>query len=732
MQDPDNSGKVLTLQRRGGKNGAMQSRSAHASADVGSRVASPTESARWSEHDDPEELPEEAEATETIDFGQLFTKELTESGSFDVRYEIWSSSFGKALQAMPVPAMLINQSRVVWATNEACKRISEDYERIRGMEYSELFSHPEPKEKALGVLEDVFSKRKPRVMEGLIRFQDRRLWARMTLRSVRLMSERFVLLLVEDLTNEKKLSRQLEKRVAERTAELSRANEKLRQRERFLASIFHSIQDGISVLDSELKVVRVNPAMEKWYSHMMPIVGKKCYEAYHGRNRPCGVCPARQTLATGQSSCELIPKTGPGGENAGWLDLYTFPITDAATGQLKGVIEYVRDVTDHKRLEEELRQAVKMEAVGRLAGGVAHDFNNLLTAIMGYSSMLGSQIGKEGAGYDKLVQIKKAAQRAAQLTKQLLAFSRRQLLEMKVINLNELLQDLQAMLSRMIGEQIDLVTVLDPSAGNVKADPAQIGQLVLNLVVNARDAMPKGGTLTIETANTFVDQAYARAASEVKPGNYVMLSVTDTGHGMDAETLSRCFEPFFTSKEKGAGTGLGLATAYGIVRQHEGHISVHSEPGKGTTFRIHLPRVMEESTKDPYPSGVHEKTGGTESILLVEDEESVRDVASEALETLGYHVLQASSAEEAITISTDHPGQIDLLLADVILPKMDGRSLFSSLVASRPEMKVLYMSGYTEDYIVHHGVLDPEISFLSKPFTLDALAARVREKLDRP
>jgi PAS domain S-box-containing protein len=709
----------------------MQSRSAHSDTDKGGGKAPTGDSSTWNDHDDPEALPEDMEPTETIDFGQIFTKELTESGSFDVKYEIWSTSFGKVLQALPVPAILISQSRVIWVANEACKRIVEDYERLQGMAFSELFPHPEPKEKALDVLDSVFAKRKTRVMEGLIRVQGRRLWARMTLRSVRLMNERFILLLVEDLTKEKRLSRQLEKRVAERTGELSHANARLRQRERFLSGIFASIQDGISVLDSQLNVVRVNPAMEKWYSHMMPIVGKKCYEAYHGRSEPCDICPTQKTLATKQSSCELVPKTGPSGENTGWLDLYTFPIIDSANGRLKGVIEYVRDITDHKRLEEELRQAVKMEAVGRLAGGIAHDFNNLLTAIMGYASMLAGQIGKGGVGYDKLLQIRKAAERAAQMTGQLLAFSRRQLLEMKVVNPNELLQDLQVMLSRLIGEQIDLVTVFDPSVGNVKADPAQISQLVLNLVVNARDAMPKGGKLTIETANAILDESYARAASEVKPGEYVMISVSDTGYGMDAETSSRCFEPFFTSKEKGAGTGLGLSTAYGIVRQHDGHISVQSELGKGTTFRIHLPRVREESTKDPSPSGIYEKVGGTETILLVEDEESVRDVASEALGTLGYHVLEASSGEDAITISNDHPGPIDLLLTDVILPKMDGRSLFTSLVASRPEMKVLYMSGYTEDYIVHHGVLDPEISFLSKPFTLDALAARVREKLDR-
>ncbi|MEW6112000.1 MAG: ATP-binding protein [Thermodesulfobacteriota bacterium] len=674
--------------------------------------------------------------TESIQLDELFTKELTDSGSFDIRYEIWSSSFGKVIQALPIPAMLINERHVIWVANEACKRISQNYEKIQGMAFADFFPDAKAREKVLEVFEDVFSRRKTRVVEGILQWEASKVWARMTLRSVRLMRERFILLLLEDLTREKKLlnqsnrlSQQLEKRVMERTSELSQEKARALERERFLSDVFASIQDGVSILDSELNIVRVNPTMERWYSYMMPLVGKKCYQACQGRDRPCETCPAQETMETGRPGLQVTPKLGSKGDVAGWLDLYTFPVVDSATGQIKGVIEYRRDITDRMTLEEQLRQAVKMEAVGRLAGGVAHDFNNLLTAIMGYATLLANRIEEHDPRWEKVRQIQNATERAAELTRQLLAFSRRQVLEMTIINLNALLQDLQGMLRRLIGEHIEVRTILDPSLGNVKADPAQISQLVLNLAVNARDAMPTGGSLTIETSNVVLDDAYARAVSDVRPGDFVLLSVSDTGDGMDLETVSRCFEPFFTTKQKGSGTGLGLSTVYGVVKQHDGHITVYSEEGRGTTFRIYLPRAAAELVKEATATKPSQEPGGGETILLVEDEDSVRNVALEALESQGYTVLQAASAEEAITIAGNYPGSIDLLLTDVILPKMDGRSLFGALVGARPEMKVLYMSGYTDDFIVHHGVLDPDISFLSKPFTLDSLCRKIRISL---
>ncbi|MBI5570847.1 MAG: PAS domain S-box protein [Desulfomonile tiedjei] len=399
-------------------------------------------------------------------------------------------------------------------------------------------------------------------------------------------------------------------------------------------------------------------------------------------------------------------------------------------GQPAGFRGILKDVTDRKRLEEQLRQAAKMEAVGQLAGGLAHDFNNILTALMGYANLLSDELPKDRPYQEKLRQITRGAERAADLTRQLLAFSRKQMLDVKVTHLNEIIADMERLLKRLISEHIDLATVLDPSAGMVQADPVQIQQILMNLAVNARDAMPEGGRLTIETANAFLDDDYCRIHPEVRPGPYVMFAVSDTGQGMDSQTLARIFEPFFTTKEKGVGTGLGLATVYGIVKQHQGHILVYSEAGRGTTFKVYLPRG--EATADPkvqtWDPGP--RPHGNETVLLVEDEEIVRTLASEALEILGYHTLPASDPREAIAICNAYEGTIHLLLSDVVLPQMDGRSLFAALSTKRPGLKVLYVSGYTENFIVHHGVLDKGVHFMHKPFNIDNLARKVRQILD--
>lgn len=400
-------------------------------------------------------------------------------------------------------------------------------------------------------------------------------------------------------------------------------------------------------------------------------------------------------------------------------------------GQPAGTLVVLRDVTESKRLEDQLRQAVKMEAIGRLAGGVAHDFNNLLTAIMGYTNLLLQQIPKDSSQHNKLGQVFRAAERAAALTGQLLAFSRKQVLEVKVLDLNQVIAGWEEVLRRIIGEDIQLKMALDKSLGRVKADPGQFEQILMNLVVNARDAMPSGGKLTIETSNAFLDYEYSQTHPEVEAGPYVMFSVSDSGHGMDEATVSRVFEPFFTTKEKGLGTGLGLSTVYGIVKQHRGHITVYSEPRRGTTFKVYLPKV-DESAEQATVRGVAElRPHGGETVLIVEDEEMVRDLTAEALDMLGYSVLAASDPAAAKAVSSDHDGPIHLLLTDVVLPGMDGRSLFEKLSPQRPKMKVLYVSGYTENFVVHHGILDAGVNFLPKPFTVDGLAQKVREVLDR-
>jgi signal transduction histidine kinase len=382
--------------------------------------------------------------------------------------------------------------------------------------------------------------------------------------------------------------------------------------------------------------------------------------------------------------------------------------------------------------QDQLRQAQKMEAVGRLAGGVAHDFNNLLTAITGYSDLLMSDLAEGDPRRADLEQIKHAADRAAGLTRQLLAFSRRQVLQPRVLDLNVVITDVEKMLRRVIGEDIDLVTIPGSALGRVKADPGQLDQVILNLAVNARDAMPEGGKLTIETANVELDGAYALRHIAVRPGPYVMLAVSDTGCGMDAEILARLFEPFFTTKEVGKGTGLGLATVYGIVTQSGGSISVYSEPGRGTTFKMYLPRVKEAVETRVVVASPDTPVRGSETILVVEDEEAVRSLARLVLERKGYTVLEARHGTEALRVSERHEGPIALVLTDLVMPGLGGRELAGRLATVRPDTKVLYMSGYTDNAIVHQGVLDAGAAFLSKPFTPDALARKVREVLDAP
>ena len=391
------------------------------------------------------------------------------------------------------------------------------------------------------------------------------------------------------------------------------------------------------------------------------------------------------------------------------------------------------DVTEKRSLEAQLLQSQKMESMGRLAGGVAHDFNNLLGIITGYGELLRKRVGADARLVKYVDDITKAAERAAGLTRQLLAFSRKQVLQPRILDLNAVVGETETMLRRLIGEDIQLTTVLDEQLNAVRADPGQMDQVLMNLAVNARDAMPRGGRLTIETRNVVLDQAYARQHAGVEPGHYVMLAVSDTGHGMTPEVRTRSFEPFFTTKAQGKGTGLGLATVHGIVRQSGGHIWLYSEPGHGTTFKIYLPRTdaPRAAVEAPAPAEVA-LPSGSETILLVEDEASLRELVGECLEASGYKVLEAGHGMAALEVGELHPGRIDLLLTDVVMPGMSGRELAERLRGSRPEIRTVYMSGYTDDAVVLHGILAEDMAFLQKPFTAAELARRVREVLDQP
>lgn len=399
--------------------------------------------------------------------------------------------------------------------------------------------------------------------------------------------------------------------------------------------------------------------------------------------------------------------------------------------QIALAIERKRAESELRNTESQLRQSQKMDAVGRLAGGVAHDFNNLLTAITGYSDLTLRSLEQHSPLRHRIEEIKKAGERAARLTQQLLAFSRKQILQPKVLDLNSIIIEMTRMLQRLIGEDIVLQTALDKSLGQVRADSGQVEQVLLNLVVNARDAMPQGGHLIIETSNVFLDWTHAKTHAMVRPAHYVMLSVSDSGCGMDAETQARIFEPFFTTKEATKGTGLGLSTVYGIVKQSEGSIWVYSEVGKGTTFKVYLPRIDEVKT-DALAEELESARQGHETILLVEDEDVVRALTKEILEEYGYTMIVASNGQEALRICDEFDGRIPLMITDVVMPNMSGRELAERMTVLRPETQVLYMSGFTDDAIFRHGLIDHEMCFIQKPFSPDSLAVKVRELLDRP
>ena len=419
-----------------------------------------------------------------------------------------------------------------------------------------------------------------------------------------------------------------------------------------------------------------------------------------------------------------------------WVEARTTVVKNAE-GRPVGMRGVMMDITAGKetdraksQLEEELRQAQKIESIGRLAGGVAHDFNNLLTAINGYADLMLEDLAEDHRWRGAVTEIRRAGERAADLTGQLLAFSRRQLLQPRVLDLNVLVTESTKMLKRLLGEDIEVITSLDPTLGHVTADAGQLHQIILNLAVNARDAMPRGGQLTIETQNVVLDEEQLHLS--LPPGAYVLLAVSDNGSGMDQETLSRIFDPFFTTKESTKGTGLGLSTVYGIVKQSGGSIFVYSEPGRGTTFKIYLPRSDKAVSATTEPRVEVDTLRGSETVLVVEDEEAVRKLIEQALRKYGYRVIEATNGAEALRVCENHDPPIRLMVTDVVMPGMSGRELAARVREQLPDLRVLYMSGYTDDTVIRHGLLDASMFFLQKPFTPSALARKVRETLDQP
>jgi two-component system, cell cycle sensor histidine kinase and response regulator CckA len=807
---------------------------------------------------------DEHELTETIDITSLFSKDLSATGSFDIRSDIWKTTFGQVLQALPIPAFLIDRDSQIVLANQACSKISSAYEEMKGIRFSSLFPNSAVSDKVQLLLRDVFLSRKTKVGQAILRVQENVIWARFTLRSIRILRERHVLALIEDLSSEKKqihlkekFSQELERRVEERTAALNAAKDALQKNEERFKALVESTSDWIWERDEKGVYTYASPRIRELLGYEpgevlgkapIDLMPKKVasrfnsslqliaqthnafrgletiYErkdgrlvvietsgvpffdsggkflGYRGIDRDITYRKQAQealrkseekyrtileTIADGyhetdlkgnltlvnDSLCEILGYSREeliginysrlmddasaehtrvaynevyrtSNANRGFdtdvlkkdgtkrqVSISIAPIRDSEQriGGFRGVF---RDVTEHRQLEEQLQQAAKMEAVGRLAGGIAHDFNNLLTAVIGYTNLVMDQVPADDVQHTRLSEIARAANRAAALTKQLLAYGRKQVLEMRVLDINDVISGMEEMLRRIIGEDISLVTTHSLKPAIVRGDPGQIEQVLMNLVVNARDALPRGGELIIETARAFLDEDYCRIHQEVEPGPYILCAVSDDGQGMEAETMSRIFDPFFTTKEKGVGTGLGLATVYGIVKQHRGHVAVYSVVGQGTIFKVYLPCVEDSIAEIQRNLSGVPRPEGKETVLVVEDEEVVRNLTCEVLESLGYCTLCAADPEQAQLISRRYDGPIHLLLTDVVLPQMDGRSLYQILSDTRPDMKVLYCSGYTENFVVHQGILDPNVHFLAKPFNVDVLAKKVRETLE--
>jgi PAS domain S-box-containing protein len=522
--------------------------------------------------------------------------------------------------------------------------------------------------------------------------------------------QRLVLASVLDITDRK----QAERSMAEREARVR--------------ALMDNASDGISIITRDGIILEVNHRMAEILGHAR--------ESIAGRHISEFTAPAalgadpeaafRQAVEKGSGQALGIQLQRPD-ESVAVVD---FSISTVTFGSERIVLSIGRDITRQRQLERQLQQAQRMEAVGRLAGGVAHDFNNLLTAIIGTAELMKEDLGAN-PGMADLDEIVRTGNRAADLTRQLLAFSRQQVMDLQVMSPNDVVHGAEKLLRRLIGEDIELTVRLDPGAGLVMADPAQLEQVIMNLAVNARDAMPQGGRLDIETGEAELDEAYAATHADVRPGTYVLLTVSDNGTGMTPEVQSHLFEPFFTTKEPGKGTGLGLATVYGIIRQCGGHVAVYSEIGRGTAFKVYLPRTGQTVASTPPLEKKPSVRGGSETILLVEDDPGVRSVARRVLERDGYRLLEAMDPAAALALSDQHQGTIAMLVTDVVMPGMSGPALASRLLALRPGLRVLYTSGYTREAIVHHGVLEPGVAFLQKPYTTTRLARTVREVLDR-
>ncbi len=512
------------------------------------------------------------------------------------------------------------------------------------------------------------------------------------------------------------------KRVEERLLTSERKFQRLSQE---YHALLNNLPDGVVHLDSNQRVIWSNRAMMEMVEvDAVQLQGNCCYQAFWDFKKLCDLCPVTKCFHTGKLEAGNISTP-----NGRLLELRAVPIF-SESGKIESVIEVIRDISEHRMLEDQLIQAQKMESVGRLAGGVAHDYNNMLSVILGYSELALEKLDPTDSLYEDLQEIHKAAVRSTDITRQLLAFARKQTIAPVLLDLNEAVEGMLKMLRRLIGEDINLVWLPETGLQPVKMDPSQVDQLLANLCVNSRDAIDGVGRIAIETGTATFDAAFCADHPGFVPGEYVLLAVSDNGSGMDRDTIANIFEPFFTTKEVGQGTGLGLAMVYGIVKQNNGFINVYSEPGKGTTFKIYLARQTDLALEPQRENPPGVPIGHGEIILVVEDEASILRLAQRILEGLGYTVLTAEIPNQALRLVEKHQQQINLLIADVVMPEMNGQELSRRLLALCPGLKTLFMSGYTANVIAHRGVLDEGVNFIQKPFSLESMALKVREALD--
>jgi len=529
----------------------------------------------------------------------------------------------------------------------------------------------------------------------------------------------------------------LESTVQDRTAELLRTNEQLKHEinnrinaEKKYRMLIETMNEGLFLMDENFLITFANNRLFEILGYLKEkIIGMSAHNFLNVRNQRIFDEQMELHKKGDHTVYELIFIRKDGQKIP--VIVSPSPIIDA-DGQFKGSLAVITNISERKQLETQLHQAQKMEAIGKLAGGIAHDFNNILTTIIGNAELALMDVIKDESLRKEIEEIKKAGEKAASLTRQLLAFSRKQIVQPEILDINESLIDIEKMLGRLIGEDVELLTIQASELWQVEIDPGQIEQMIMNLAVNARDAMPKGGKLTVGTANADLDKNYfrERGIHEETPGHYVMLSVSDTGSGMDKETREHIFEPFFTTKEVGKGTGLGLSTVYGIVKQNNGFIWVYSEPGQGSTFKIYLPKVKGDAKPKEKEQTPNDDLSGSETVLIVEDNDSLRNFAQKILYIYGYSTLNAENGEDALRVCKEHNGPIHLLLTDVVMARMGGKEAAERLQPLYPRMKIIYMSGYTDNAIVHHGVLEPGLNFLEKPFTPKGLARKVRKALE--